>query len=357
MNKFLLIILLILEINSVCSDSLTITFLGDTYFGENYRFSDIETNAIDEYGYDYYFENVKNLLLSSDFVFANLETPLTNNSQIIINSKEKYSHYSNSDSAPFYLVKYNIGAVTIANNHVLDLGFDGLNSTINSLNHYKISSFGAGLKEQAALKPFNKKFVTGGKEFDLYVFGAYWYRTRFDLEKNYYAKDDKGGVSMLNPEKIIAEIKRIKEINPKAYIVIYPHWGSNYKERNEYQKEVAHKLIDGGADLIVGHGAHTVQQIENYNGKWIIYNLGNFIFNAPGRYGSTKAKPYGFIAKVIIIDNTKLLRLYPIFTNNLETDCQIRFLDEDEFEDCYKYASQNNSIKKINGVYFQISLN
>jgi poly-gamma-glutamate capsule biosynthesis protein CapA/YwtB (metallophosphatase superfamily) len=351
--KKLLLILLVFKLQLILSDTLTITFLGDTHFGENYH---AESGLIQEYGYDYFFNNVKDLLLASDFTFANLETPLINSNSFFSTSKEKYVHYSNADSTAFYFLKYGISAVTIANNHILDAGLEGLNSTTKALRVHKIIPFGAGTGESESSQPFYKKFFYDDKILDLFVFGAYWYRSRFDKQKNYYANGDKFGVNQLNAEKILAEVKKIKEQNPKAFVVIYPHWGSNYKQANDYQRETARRLIDGGVDLIIGHGSHTIQEIESYNGKWIIYNIGNFIFNSPGRYESTKAKPYGFIVKLIITSDKKQLKLYPVYTNNLETEYQLRFLEEDEFEDCYKNIPVNNLIRKINYEYFEITL-
>ena len=91
-----------------------------------------------------------------------------------------------------------------------------------------------------------------------------------------------------------------KMANPDIFIVIYPHWGGNYKPVSDVQKAFAHNWIDAGADIVIGHGAHTIQEIEQYKGKWIFYNIGNFIFNALGRYSSTGAKPYSLMVKLII---------------------------------------------------------
>ena len=62
-------------------------------------------------------------------------------------------------------------------------------------------------------------------------------------------------------------------------MVVNFHWGNEYDyEADEYQRELAHKAIDMGADLIIGHHPHVVQEIEYYKGKAIVYSLGNFIF-------------------------------------------------------------------------------
>lgn len=99
-------------------------------------------------------------------------------------------------------------------------------------------------------------------------------------------------------------------------------------------------MVKAGADLIIGHGAHTMQEIEKYKDRWILYGLGNFMFNAPGRYQKLKAPPFSLVAQLLLEEKNgdlkKTLKLYPIFTNNLKTHYQGRFLAEDEFKDVYQ---------------------
>ena len=63
-------------------------------------------------------------------------------------------------------------------------------------------------------------------------------------------------------------------------MVVSLHWGEEYKTlSNDRERELAHRLIDAGADIIVGHHPHVRQEVERYNGGWIIYSLGNFVFD------------------------------------------------------------------------------
>src|SRR5205085_8709363 len=107
------------------ADEICIFFLGNTHFGDNYQLNpkyNRSINVIKKNGYDYFFENVKDILLHSDFTFANLETPLIFNPQISVEKSDDYLHWSDSDSTVFYLNKYHIMAVSLANNHVFDSG-------------------------------------------------------------------------------------------------------------------------------------------------------------------------------------------------------------------------------------------
>ena len=66
---------------------------------------------------------------------------------------------------------------------------------------------------------------------------------------------------------------------------------------------MGHKLIDAGADLVIGHGAHNLQQIERYRDHWIIYSLGNFLYNNFGNFNKYNAPPYSLIVKLILEQN------------------------------------------------------
>ncbi len=364
MRNLFVFILLVYCLQLTHANTLIITFLGDTHFGDNYQLSPYYNhgvNVIDKYRYDYFFENVKDLLLTSDLTIANLETPLTDTIKPEYFSSKSIIHFSDKDSTPYYLSKYHIQAVNIANNHTMDFGFSVLKNTIYSLNKYYISPFGAGLNEREASIHYLKKLIINGNEFNIYVLGCYWYRTRYDKERKIYAHGDTGGVRLLESDKLCKQIQEIKQSDEHAFIVIYPHWGSNYEQANEYQREAARGLIDCGVDLIIGHGAHTIQETENYKGKWIFYNLGNFIFNSPGRYKSRGVKPYGLILQLLVNEKGYSLRLYPIFTDNKKSNYQIRFLYKEEFMDCYDYMVTDDMLKKRIKIYcyqyFEIGTN
>jgi poly-gamma-glutamate capsule biosynthesis protein CapA/YwtB (metallophosphatase superfamily) len=291
-----------------------------------------------------------------DYAVANLESPFLASSIPPYKFAGDYVHFTDKDSTPYYLNKYNIKTISLANNHILDLGMEGMMVTRQILAENNISGFGAGLNEDTASLPL----IIAGSNFKkvIFIFSGYWYRSRFDSVKHYYASGDKGGVNMLDSEKIAKQIKNIRQLYSDIFIIVYPHWGANYEPHNQFQTETAHKLINAGVDLIIGHGAHTVQEAECYKGRWIFYNIGNFIFNSPGRYYSTGAKPYGLMAELNIIDSGNTINLYPIFTNNKENGYQLRLLEEDEFDDCYEYVFKNcgNKVSKIGKEYYTIKL-
>lgn len=347
--KFVPVFILLLLVEGIYSDSLSVLFLGDTYFGEAYQQDpkfNRDLNILEVRGYDSFFENVKGLLLGSNFAVANLETPLIDANDVPLSTIGNYVHYADTKTTPEFLTRYNIRAVTLANNHTMDLGSRGLISTVNTLSKSRISSFGAGDNEDEASKPYTAEFTSSGKIYRLYVLGCYWQR-EFFMKKGFYSGVSKSGVYMLDTVKLGKQIREIKAKDPDSFVVIYPHWGSNYKPANEIQKNAAHYLVDAGADLIIGHAAHTVQEAELYNGKWIFYNIGNFIFNAPGRYRSTKAKPYGLMIQLLLKEGGTTLKIYPVFTDNKKSDYNLRYLNEAEIKDCVNSLETESSAGKF----------
>ncbi|HMT11536.1 MAG TPA: CapA family protein [Ignavibacteria bacterium] len=314
-----------------------ILFVGDTHFGENYQYSpryNKGVNIIDEQGYDIFFENVKHVLKDREAVIANLETPLVSSPENPVSYYKPYLHWSDPAAAPVFLAKYNIKYVSLGNNHVFDYGERGYNQTVLSLQTSGIVWFGAGSNDSAAIEPLLTK--AGGKT--LIVFGGFEYRQKYDTLFDFYASQTKPGVNKLDTLTMNLKIKEYRLKYPEAIIVIYPHWGANYKPAGTQLKAMAHSYINAGADVVIGHGAHTVQEAELYNGKWIFYNIGNFIFNARGRYGSTGAKPYGMMISLNFTASDVRPTIYPLYTNNKESDYCLRLLDDDELDDCAAYV-------------------
>ncbi len=347
-----------------------ILFVGDTNFGENYQVRRGRRNILETKGYDYPVQNFKPLLLQSDLVIANLETPITNLSKPPFPDKE-FVHWTDIENAPHYLKKYNITTVSLANNHALDYGVEGMKQTLDVLQSNDMEWVGAGRDEVEAGKPYLRKMQIGKQFFHLALIAGFEYRKNYDNKYAFYAKADRGGVNALSIEKISAQIKQLKKSIPDVFVVIFPHWGANYKWKSKKQTRQGRQMIDAGADLIIGHGSHLMQEIEQYNGRWIIYSVGNFMFNSPGRYQKHHVHPYSLVAQLVLQENDgrliKMLRLYPIFTDNRVTNYQGRFVTSEEFEEAYQLLLDRNSSRRFKqnfrkgqdgiGRFFKVSIN
>lgn len=322
-----------IENNDFWESGYKILFSGDFSYGDTYQRGK-EIN--DKYGYDYSLAKVAPFLNSVDISIVNLETPITDVNIEPYKKLKRWVHRGRTDVYPQYMKKYRINAVSLANNHTMDCGVEGLLETMNILDSNSILRIGAGSNADEAANPLIKDIAIGKDHIKLAVFAAYEDRYKKNESSSTFTSDDRSGVNLLVPEKIAKSIKSFKDKNPNGFVVVFPHWGFNYAWKSQSQADLAEKLIDAGADIIIGHGGHLIQEIEKYQDKWIIYSLGNFVFNSPGRYQNENAWPYSAIAILrFSLENNKLnarIRLYPIVTDNLVTNYQTHPVDEKDFD-------------------------
>jgi len=322
---------------------ISVLFVGDTSFGENYQLA-IEKEGgghiLKTRGYDYSLMNFFSFLSYADLVIANLETPLTSIPESPLAGKKKYLHAGDVVRTPATLSRHNITAVSLANNHSMDFSIEGLEQTLEALEKRDIQGFGAGLNEIEASKPFDHHFELNDKTFHLLVVAGFEYTKHYDEDFAFYAAEDTGGVNAWTVANAVKQVTAIRTADQNAFIVAFPHWGRNYSWKTEAQTELAHALIDADANLIIGHGAHMLQEIEQYKDRWIIYGLGNFVFNSTGRYRKMNVAPFSLAARLDIVEEERepsiTLKLYPILSDNLITNYQPRFITEKEFKRVHK---------------------
>ena len=314
-----------------------ITFVGDTSFCENYQVQLEGKDLIESKGRAYSLQRVEALLMASNLVIANLETPLTSQRHSTFEGHKKYIHWSDPLESPKVLHQHNIGVVSLANNHTLDLGAEALLETFDSLDKNKIKWFGAGLTAADAQRSFRKKITIGNTTMPIAIIGAFEYRTLYKQKYGFYATDISPGVNQLATKRICNQIARLKNKTPQPLVIVFPHWGENYEWHTLKQADIAQALGDAGADLIIGHGAHMLGGVERKGAAWTLYSLGNFIFNSPGGYSRRKAPPYSLIACINLIAEAEAitikLKLYPIMTDNLQTAFQSRPVNEQEMSE------------------------
>jgi hypothetical protein len=317
---------------------LSIVFAGDTSFGENYqdhRERRGKENILKSRGYDYTLANFVSTLAEADLTIANLETPVTSLRKSPFEGRKSYIHYADVKKTPNRLWNNNIRAVSLANNHSFDFGAEGFEQTLRVLGKKGIVCFGAGRDRAAATEPLLVKAAIGDMQLHLAVFAAYGARTKALARYDCAARADRGGLAALSPRRIRERIRRLKADDPALIAIAFPHWGSNYAWRSDRQSRLANELLDAGIDLILGHGAHMLQEVEWRAGRWVVFSLGNFVFNSPGRYKTLDAPPFSFLAKLVAEpDHERLalfVRLYPIVTDNQSTHYQTRFVTDSEY--------------------------
>lgn len=324
-----------------------INIIGDTYLGEYYSERRKKRNVFDpllDRGYDYSFEKLNNFLSQADLNIANHEACFINNNiKSPLVGLKKFILGANDECSISALKKANIQCLSLANNHTEDFGENGTLHTLEVLANNNIKSFGAGQDEIEACRPLRVKV----KDKVLSIFSGYWHRATNQKIFNFYATPSKPGVATL--EGLFLEaIQQEKTIYPEHYIIVIPHWGIDFLEVKPLQTILANNLIKAGADLIVGHGAHTLQAINTIEDKPVLFSIGNGIFNSDGEYdGYPNALPFGIIVQLVVDQESLSLKLFPIQANNRETLWQPNFVSLDEFKEVCKFYD-NFNFNKLN---------
>jgi len=206
--------------------------------------------------------NADIFMANEEFPFGTTGTPAENKQYTFRVDPKRISLFS----------ELGLDIVTLANNHILDYGRDPLSETCAALDGAGISYVGAGenLERASALMVLERK----GKKIG-FLAASHVYP-----ESGWSASADTSGVfSAYDPADLL---KKVRDSESQCdFTVVYLHWGTERKtEPDRYETELAHSLIDAGADLVVGSHPHVLQKIEFYKNKPIAYSLGNYLFGS-----------------------------------------------------------------------------
>lgn len=315
-----------------------ILFLGDFHFGESYGRAGARVLA--NKGYEHSLRYLHPFADSADYFIANLETPLLDPVAMPspLRGSKTYIHWADPIKTPKYLKKLGIDAVSLANNHTLDHGQEGLQSTFEALTDSEIPWFGAGQNAREAREPHRVDLpdeVGGGS---IYVHASFQYSTGHDKKFEFYARRNTPGCASLSRKALMNGNVRLDAEN--SYHVAFPHWGANYKWAGDGQRSLSELMLDQGFDLVLGHGSHCIQEIELRGGRWVCYSIGNGHFLSGGRFDKyvkeNSILPMGMWS-MLHVDLTSSgerrmhARLYPVYSDNNVTDFQPRPVDESDF--------------------------
>ena len=308
-----------------------INLAGDFYLGEWYSRRRKQRKILDYYshkGAAYCYEKVKTLFPPQDLNIVNSESSVVDFEKVT----SPYIEYKKFilDANPQKLFPafhdLNIKAVVLANNHSYDFGSQGLTQTVQYFKQNQIAQIGIGETLQDSLNYYKVKAGL----YNLYIFSAYWFRGNQYFEYDCYAKNKKSGVGSINPF-LFQAIRNIKKQDSKAFVIVTPHWGVDFKPTSGVQRSLARHLIEAGTDLIIGHGSHSLQTIEKIKGKYVIYSLGNFVFNSDGEFDTHNAPKYGLFARLNFKDSPQL-SILPLDADNHSTKFQPGTLDSEKFK-------------------------
>ncbi|MDO5528765.1 MAG: CapA family protein [Paracoccus sp. (in: a-proteobacteria)] len=319
-------------------DNYTVLFTGDIGFGDSYLHSprlEPLRQLLPVQVPDYCISNLTGLLRTADHIIGNLEVPLADRPAPALEGRKNYLGWCDGALTVSALRKAGFDAVSLANNHILDCGVEGLAGTMRQLSEAGIHHFGAGGRDSDAIAPYLHRFEVGGQRRTLVVFGGFEYRRRYHRRYRWYATPVAAGVGVISPERIGEWIRQNGDALDNPIFIAFPHWGVDYEGINDAQRATAARLIGNGIDLIIGHGAHVAQPVEIIGGKTVVFNLGNFIWNTPGRFGHLGAPPYGAAAALRFrADSAEppSLNIYPLMIDNDVTRFQTRPVTGSEIE-------------------------
>ena len=230
------------------SASLTLSVVGDCTLGTDETFDyDTSLNAYYEnYGADYFLQNVKDIFSADDLTIANFEGTLTDSDE----REDKTFAFKAPASYASILTGGSVEAVNTANNHSHDYGEQSFDDTLAALDDAGIVHFG-----------YDETAVMDVKGIKVGLVGIY---ELYDhLEREQQLKDN---------------IAKVKADGAQLIVAIF-HWGNETETvPDSNQTTLGRIAIDEGADLVCGHHPHVLQGIETYKGRNIVYSLGNFCF-------------------------------------------------------------------------------
>jgi len=262
----LVLVALLVALGAPRHHEVTITLVGDVMLGRGVA------DAIMEHGPHYPFEQVAAELSRGDLLFGNLEAPLTDRG---IRIPRVNSLRGEPEMAPA-LAEVGFDAVSLANNHAIDYGREGLERTCEVLEAAGVAPVGVGatLAGARACRVIEARGVRVG-------FVAF---SNFP-EAVFIHDSQRTSICLLSDEALAAVIPAAAR--QCDVLVASVHWGQEGERwTSDFERATAHRMIDLGADIVVGHHAHVRGEVERYRGGIIAYGLGNLVFDADSYGGN-----------------------------------------------------------------------
>ena len=258
------VILLLLAPMVLAAEEVVINAVGDIMLAGRW------TAAIRKKGYDFPFGGTTAELARGDINLANLESPIARGGSEFSGKKYRFRAEPQLAQA-MRTAGFNL--VTLANNHSMDFGGQALTETMLHLRGAGIDWIGAGDYLSEARK-FALSTIKGAKIAFL------GYSLTQPLE--FFATAQRPGTAPGWEKNFMEDIARARQA--ADYVIVSFHWGKEGSSAAQsYQRTVAHRAVDAGADVIIGHHPHVLQGVERYRGGIIFYSLGNFAFASIGR--------------------------------------------------------------------------
>ena len=262
MRKYFILLAVSIVVSVCHADTLNVVFTGDILLDRGVR------RVIDKHGVDHLFtEGVDSVFRSAQVVVGNLECPATN----IQSPVQKLYIFRGEPEWLEALKRHGITHLNLANNHSIDQGREGLMDTRQNIIDAGITAIGAGANMTEAAEPV----LLSRTPRNVWLVPS----LRLALE-NYAYLPDKPCVSQEPMDSLLNRVHRLRKADSTAVIIVSLHWGGEHTMHPvKSQRWDARQIIRAGADVLVCHHTHTLQDVEDINGHSVFYSIGNFIFD------------------------------------------------------------------------------
>lgn len=265
-------------------------------------------SAVQTNGQNFPFLKIEKVLGGNDLVLANLEGSFTDFSPKPLDPDNMIFTFD-PKLVPF-LGGIGFNLFSLANNHTLNFGEVGLSQSKRYLTRNRIDYFG---------DPKNESEISIVEDIK-------------GLKIGFVGYNESGSAGF---NRVIEETKKIK--GETDFTIVYAHWGVEYQTQfSQKQQQEARKVVDAGADLIIGSHPHVIQPIELYKNKLIFYSLGNFLFDQT----FSQKTQQGLGIKLVFSQSQIACSLFPIQTKNL----QVSLLEGKEREAILKELSSRSQV-------------
>lgn len=292
---------------------ITMVFSGDILLS-SYVLNNYENSGINGVISEELLEEMKN----ADLTMVNEEFPFSTRGT---QAQDKQFTFRVDPSYVKILQEMGIDVVTLANNHALDYGTEALSDSFQTLDDAGIAYVGAGDSRERAAEAYITEL--GGKTFGFLA------ASRVIPEVSWNIDNQQPGMLCTYDSTALCEaIKKAKE--NCDYVAVYVHWGIERENMpQDYQRQLGKAYIDAGADIVIGSHPHVLQGIEYYNGKPIVYSLGNYIFN--------QSIEKTMLLKVTVSpENETMLQIIPASASGAKT----QKMDADSSAELYQFMEE-----------------
>lgn len=242
----------------------TLLFTGDVLFANSF------SNCYDSGGIEAVVSaDMLDMMKSADITMVNQEFPFSNRGTPM---EDKQYTFRADPSYVGAMTEMGVDIVSLANNHILDYGTDALSDTFATLDEEGILYAGAGDSLERAQEV--QLIEKNGKTFGFLAASRVIPVTAWNVENR-----TPGVLATYDETRLVEAIEKARD--QCDVLVVFVHWGVEHQSSPvEYQRYLAQKYVDAGADLVIGAHTHCLQGIEYIDGKPVFYSLGNFIFGS-----------------------------------------------------------------------------